>query len=189
MSDDDVARDLDAFLASVERRALRMAQVATQDREAAFDIVQDAMLQLVRRYARRPAGEWAPLFYRCLQNRVRDWQRRRWVRQRLFLEGPQTTTRADADDDPAAAATGIDAVDPDAPEGAAMLEREQSMRVLEQALRELPARQREAFELRIWEGLDVRQTALAMQCGEGSVKTHLSRALAALRVRLEGVWP
>jgi RNA polymerase sigma-70 factor (ECF subfamily) len=186
---DDVPRDLDAFLASIERRALRISQIATRDRDAALDIVQDAMLQLVRRYAQRPPAEWRPLFYRCLQNRVRDWQRRRWVRQRLFLEAVPTTAAVGPDGDEGPIALGVDAIDPDAAEGEATLAREQTMKALEQALRELPARQREVFELRIWEGLDVRQTALAMQCAEGSVKTHLSRALSALRVRLEGVWP
>lgn len=171
---------LDSFLASVECRALRMAEVATRDRDQALDLVQDAMIQLSRRYAARPSAEWKPLFYRCLQNRIRDWHRRQAVRRRLFWvprSGPDA-------DEPT-----VDAPDPSAADGADTLQREQALHRLETALRALPARQREVFELRIWEGLDVADTALAMGCGEGSVKTHLSRALTRLRSELEGTWP
>lgn len=183
MPDVDTA-SLDAFLASVEHRAFRMAHVAMRDREAALDAVQDAMFQLVRRYAGKPADQWRPLFFRCLQNRVRDWQRRQWIRQRLFMEPV-----ASSDDEDHAVPDAGEVADPVAVEGAAAIQREQAMKRLEHALRELPARQREAFELRVWEEMDVRQSALAMACTEGSVKTHLSRALANLRGKLEGVWP
>ncbi len=186
MPDVDAAASIDAFLASVEHRAFRMAQVATRDRDAALDLVQDAMFQLVRRYAQRPPSEWRPLFFRCLQNRVRDWRRRQWLRRRLFLQPDEVHQ---GDDDADARPDASDVSDPAAMEGAAEAQREQAMKTLERALRELPARQREVFELRVWEGLDVRDTALAMDCAEGSVKTHLSRALARLREQLEGVWP
>ena len=176
------AASLDAFLASVERRALRMAEIATRDRDQALDLVQDAMFQLARRYALRPAEEWPPLFYRCLQNRIRDWQRRRSVWRRVFFWEDRPLDEAGAE-------LPFDAPDPSASEGADQLQRQQTVTQLEQALRRLPGRQRQAFELRVWEGMDVRDTALAMSCSEGSVKTHLSRALASLRADLQGVWP
>lgn len=185
MPDADSA-SLDAFLASVEHRAFRMANVVTRDRDAALDLVQDAMFRLVRRYAQRPAGEWRPLFFRCLQNCIRDWQRRQWLRRRLFLHVDE---RGRSDEDGETRSQAADIADPAALDGATEVQREQTMNVLKQALRELPTRQREAFELRVWDGLDVRDTALAMACAEGSVKTHLSRALASLRSKLEGVRP
>ena len=67
-----------------------------------------------------------------------------------------------------------------------MLAGEQLTIEMTRALAALPARQREAFELRVWEGLDVERTAAAMGCSAGSVKTHLSRAMESLRARLEG---
>jgi RNA polymerase sigma-70 factor (ECF subfamily) len=168
----DTERALDAFLKSVERRALRMAELATSNREEALDLVQDAMFGFVRHYAGKPADAWTRLFYRVLDSRLNDWYRRRTVRGR-WIE------RARADDD------GADALQQaqDTHEAGPMLRLQgtQAARALDSALARLPLRQRQAFLLRIWEGLDVAATAAAMRCGEGSVKTHLSRAMAALR--------
>src|SRR5690348_2846197 len=75
----DTAQEMNRFLAEVERRAFRIAQMALRSHEDAQDAVQDAMFQLVKRYAARPPAEWAPLFYRILQSRIRDCQRRRAV--------------------------------------------------------------------------------------------------------------
>lgn len=167
---------LDSFLASVERRALRIAQLATRDRDEALDLVQDAMLRLARRYAGRPPQEWPPLFHRILTNRIRDWQRSRKLRSRLFFwQRPD-----EGDDDPVQQAP-----DPDAREGAGELQREQLLARLADVLERLPARQREAFQLRVWEGLSVEDTAKAMSCSAGSVKTHLFRAMQVLRTELD----
>ncbi len=175
--------ELDAFLASVERRALRIAEIATRDRDEALDLVQDAMFQLARRYARRPPAEWPPLFYRILENRVHDWRRRHARHGHLFADPEWGDLRGAADD-------ALERIaDPAQPDGMAALQSQQSMQRLEAALRALPRRQREAFELRIWEGLSVDDTASAMGCSDGSVKTHLSRALQALRRQLHGLWP
>jgi len=176
--------ELEQFLAGVERRALRIAELATRDRDDALDLVQDAMTSLVKRYAGRPAAEWAPLFHRILQNRIRDWLRRTALRARLRAwlgRGPEGAAAA-AEPDPIAALP-----DAAAAGGDAFAEREQAGRALDAALRALPARQREAFLLRAWEGLDVAQTARAMGCSQGSVKTHYFRAIQALRAQL-GDW-
>jgi RNA polymerase sigma-70 factor (ECF subfamily) len=161
----EYTKELEKFLAEIERRAFRMAQVALRDADDALDVVQDAMLKLTRSYASRPSTEWRPLFYRILENGIRDLQRRRTVRQ--------------------------DPLDNVADAGPAIPERlmqAQAMEKLEQSLRALPARQREAFMLRNFEGMDVAETASAMACSEGSVKTHYSRAVHALRGQLGEVW-
>ncbi len=173
-------RALDGFLASVERRALRIAEFATRDRDEALDLVQDAMMKLARNYGGRPAAEWPPLFQRILDNRIRDWQRRQTVRRRLFL---QPVATEDGVLDP------LELVPDGAPEPPQRLREQQAMAVLAGALDALPTRQRQAFTLRVWQGLSVEDTATAMRCSDGSVKTHLSRALAALRGKLQGVWP
>ncbi len=173
---------LDGFLATVERRALRIAQIATRNRDEALDVVQDAMMNLARSYGRRPSAEWPPLFYRILNNRIRDWQRRQSVKNRLFFW-------RDAPLDEEAREDIVERIADPGPSADSMLRQDEAMKKLESGLRLLPGRQREAFMLRIWQGLSVEQTARAMGCSGGSVKTHLSRALAALRAYLQGVWP
>lgn len=175
---EDNARALEAFLASVERKAFRIAQIALRDADDALDAVQDAMLQLVRRYAARPEPEWKPLFYRILENRVRDQHRRRSVRNRVLAWLPGRHADEDDEGDPIA-----EAGDP-GPGPEALLESGEALAALEAALRQLPERQRQAFLLRNFEGLDVAGTAVAMGCSEGSVKTHYFRAVQALRGQL-----
>lgn len=166
-------RALDEFLQSVERRALRMAELATGQRDEALDLVQDAMFGFVRHYAGKPAGEWPPLFYRVLDSRLNDWHRRRQVRARWIDR---------FDRDPEGEADAISQAEDLADPGPLLrLAGSQAAQALDAALVALPLRQRQAFLLRLWEGLDVAATAAAMRCSEGSVKTHLSRALASLR--------
>ena len=176
-------RELDKFLGEIERRAFRMAQVALRDPDDAMDAVQDAMLKLARNYAARPSTEWRPLFYRILENGIRDLQRRRSVRKRfmVWLPGPKEDPDNEAQDPLDTVADGGTPV----PE---RLMQDEAMEKLESSLRELPARQREAFMLRNFEGLDVAETASAMGCSEGSVKTHYSRAVHTLREQLGEVW-
>jgi RNA polymerase sigma-70 factor (ECF subfamily) len=175
---DDGARALDAFLMSVERKAFRIAQIALRHEADALDVVQDAMLQLSSRYAKRPVEEWRPLFYRILENRIRDVQRRRSVRGRVMALVPWRNDEDAEEFDPIAQA--VDG----APLPPAQLETDEVMQVLEQAVAALPQRQRQAFLLRNFEGMDVAETAAAMKCSEGSVKTHYFRALQALRAKL-----
>jgi RNA polymerase sigma-70 factor (ECF subfamily) len=174
----DATRALEAFLASVERKAFRIAQIALRHEADALDVVQDAMMQLSSRYASRPAQEWKPLFYRILENRVRDMQRRRNVRSRVMAYMPW---RGEEDED---AVDPLDMAVDQGPLPPAQLESDEAMAALEQAIAALPARQREAFLLRNFEGMDVAETAATMKCSQGSVKTHYFRALQALRAKL-----
>jgi RNA polymerase sigma-70 factor (ECF subfamily) len=174
----DDSRALERFLREIERRALRMAEFATSNRAEALDVVQDAMFGFVRHYGARAAGEWPPLFWRVLNSRINDWHRRQRARGR-WLGWFERGDGAD-EDDPIATLP-----DPGEPGPLARLADSEASAALEVALRALPLRQRQAFLLRLWEGLDVSATAAAMRCSEGSVKTHLSRSLANLRSYLE----
>lgn len=169
---------LSQFLAGVEVRAFKIAQAALRHEDDALDAVQDAMLQLARAYSARPAEEWRPLFYRILENRIRDMQRRRTVRNRVMSWLPFRGDPDEDEPDPIAEAASDD------PLPVRRLEIDEAMSALEKALGALPRRQRQAFLLRTLEGLDVAQTAQAMGCSEGSVKTHYFRALQTLRAQL-----
>lgn len=176
-------RALDRFLAGVERRAFRMAQIATGHDDEALDLVQEAMLKLVERYGMRAEAEWGPLFHRILQSKIRDWYRRTKVRSRWRLWLGCNKDSEDADDPlDAIADTTIRTADH-------QLQTKEAAVALDAALRTLPLRQQQAFLLRAWEELDVAQTAAAMGCSEGSVKTHYFRAVHTLRTLLGNHWP
>jgi RNA polymerase sigma-70 factor (ECF subfamily) len=178
----DHSRELDRFLAGVEKRAFKIAQIAIRDTDDALDIVQDAMLQLARRYAARPSEEWKPLFYRILNNRIRDCQRRRVVRSRIMAWLPLRRDDEDEAPDPIESVAGSEIAPGE------QVQVDETMRELERALGDLPRRQQQAFLLRTLEGFDVAATAAAMGCSQGSVKTHYFRAVQTLRGRLGEFW-
>lgn len=157
-----------------------MSEIATGNREDALDIVQDAMIKLVDKYSDRAAEEWAPLFHRILQSRILDWHRRTKVRRRVMgffrSDNAEDTVNSGVEYYP----------DVEGRQPERQSQTDQLLQRLEPALQALPLRQQQAFLLRMWEGLDVRQTASAMGCSQGSVKTHYSRALKSLRAKLEG---
>lgn len=169
------AESLDAFLASVERRGFRMAELALGHREDALDAVQEAMIKLMA-YRDRPPAEWTPLFWAILRRQITDRHRRNTVRRRVMaVLGRDEDEREDP----------LELLPDPGEDPARRHEDAAAWAELGRAVRALPRRQREAWLLRELQGLDVAGTAAAMGCSEGSVKTHLFRAMAALRTRLE----
>jgi RNA polymerase sigma-70 factor, ECF subfamily len=177
--------ELSQFLEGIEKRAFKQAVFAVRDEEAALDIVQDAMLRLAEKYGARPAGELPMLFHRIMQNAIRDWYRRQKVRSLWTTLLSSLGPGRDDDDDHDPLETMLPSGGSNSQEAPAeRLERAQVLEIIEQEISRLPARQREAFILRYWEELDVAETARAMNCSEGSVKTHCSRAAHALQTAL-----
>lgn len=157
-----------------------MAAFGTGSHADALDVLQDSMIKLVTNYQERPAGEWKPLFYKILQNRIRDWQRHQKVKNLVFFWKKTETESNDLDEwPPANQETG----NRDTPENN-MAKHQQQEAALEH-LKQLSEKQQQCFLLRSWEGLSVRDTAEIMGCSEGSVKTHYFRALEKLRTLLE----
>jgi len=178
-------KELSDFLKSVEKRAFKRVMYAVRDEDAALDVVQDAMIRISERYADRPAAELAPLFQRIVSNATMDWFRRQKVRNavvRNFSDFDGPGGDGDFDILETLAALGGS---PAAESAADAVSRAQILLAVDAEVAALPGRQREAFLLRYWEELDVAETAAAMGCSEGSVKTHCSRAVHALAKALK----
>lgn len=177
-------KELSDFLKSTEKRAFKRTAYAVRDEDAALDIVQDAMIRLAEKYANRPAAEMPLIFNRILSNATMDWFRRQKVRQSVLQSFSDLESNADSGDfdllEWLESADGSAA----APGPAEILQREQVLALIEEAVAALPARQREAFLLRYWEELNTAETALVMGVSEGSVKTHCFRAVVALSAAL-----
>jgi RNA polymerase sigma-70 factor (ECF subfamily) len=171
--------ELSEFLAGVERRAFKQVMFAVRDEAASLDVVQEAMIKLTEHYAERPAEEFPLLFTRILQNATHDHFRRQKVRSTWVTLFSSLTPADDPEADPLDTLEALEGTEK-AESAEDKFEREQVIGVIEQEISRLPARQREAFVLRYWEEFDVAETAAAMGCSEGSVKTHCSRATHTL---------
>lgn len=170
---------INQFLQGVEKRAFIVARLATKDSEEALDIVQEAMLKLAQRYLNSSEAEWGPLFHTILQSKINDWHRRQQVRNRwrVFFHSDHEDAHTVEPEDQVAQEVFLE------PERQVAVE-ELNERLLH-VISQLPLRQQQALVLRAWEGYDIAQTANIMQCSEGSVKTHYSRAIHHLRAKLE----
>ena len=173
-------QELSDFLKNVEKRAFKRSIYHVRDEEAALDIVQDSMMKLAQHYGDKPAQELPMLFQRILSNTTLDWFRRRKTRNALFSNMSDfAVSSEDGDFDLLETLESLNCSE--GTESAQdATERAQTLYAIELEIQELPGRQREAFLMRYWEEMDVAETAAAMGCSEGSVKTHCSRAVHAL---------
>ncbi len=178
------ASELSDFLATSERRAFKQAMFAVRNEETALDIVQDSMMKLAEKYGDRPAEEFPMLFQRIIQNTIRDYYRRSKVRSLWTTLLSAFSSDDEEEHDPLETIeVESESYTPNSPDG--QLEQSQLLVILEEEIKSLPPRQREAFLMRYWEDMDVAETASAMGCSEGSVKTHCSRATHALAAALK----
>ncbi|MDO8283838.1 MAG: RNA polymerase sigma factor [Rhodoferax sp.] len=173
-------RELSDFLKSVEKRAFKRSVYHVRNDESALDIVQDSMMKLAEHYGHKPVEELPMLFQRILSNCTLDWFRRQKTQKALFstmsdFESPGEDESFDLLETLHAASNGEQNESAET-----QTERAQTLHEIEVEVLQLPARQREAFLMRYWEEMDVAETAAAMGCSQGSVKTHCSRAVQAL---------
>lgn len=162
---------MEEFLKSIERRAFRMAQLATHCEADAVDLVQEAMIRLVKKYSDRPREEWKPLFLRILENCILDWHRKEQLKKKLFFW--KSDEEDERNDDDKANHFHHDPSDE--------IHGEQIGRHLLRQIEALPIKQQQCFLLRSWEGLSVAETSKVMGINESSVKTHYFRAIEKLR--------
>ncbi|HVZ44651.1 MAG TPA: RNA polymerase sigma factor [Ramlibacter sp.] len=178
-------RELSDFLAGVERRAFKRTVYHVRDEEAALDIVQDSMMKLSEHYGDKPPAELPMLFQRILSNCTLDWFRRQKTRNALFSNLSDFEAAGDDGDFDLLETYSAEESSQQSESAEDATRRAQTLRQIEAEILELPARQREAFLMRYWEDMDVAETAAAMGCSEGSVKTHCSRAVQALSKALK----
>ncbi len=177
-------KELSDFLQSVEKRAFKRSLYHVRDEEAALDIVQDSMMKLAEHYGDKPADELPMLFQRILSNTTLDWFRRQKTRKALFSNFSDFESGSDDGEFDLLESLSSSANNPTAQSAEDHFASVANVHEIEEEIQNLPARQREAFLLRYWEDLDVAETATAMGCSEGSVKTHCSRAIQALHKSL-----
>jgi RNA polymerase sigma factor (sigma-70 family) len=179
-------KELSDFLENVERRAFKQAVYAVRKDESALDIVQDAMIKLAEKYGDKPAAELPMLFQRILQNTILDYFRREKVRN-TWVSLFSSMGKGEGEDGDFDILESYEAEDGStaAESSADQVERMQTLEIIDAEVQKLPARQREAFLMRYWQDMDVAETAEAMGCSEGSVKTHCSRATHALAESLK----
>lgn len=179
-------KELSSFLEGVERRAFKHAAYMVRNEESALDIVQDSMIKLSEKYGDKPINELPMLFQRILQNTILDFFRREKVRN-SWVSLFSNFTKNDSEDDSHDLLESFNSEEgSEAAESTEQkLEREQVLNIIDDEIKKLPTRQREAFLMRYWEDMDVAETAEAMGCSEGSVKTHCSRANHALATSLK----
>lgn len=178
-------QELSDFLKSVERRAFKRSVYHVRDEEAALDIVQDSMMKLAEHYGDKPASELPLLFQRILSNSTLDWFRRQKTRRALFSNLSDFESMDDDGDFDLLGHVDLPMDTRETESAEDTTRRAQIFREIEEEIAALPGRQREAFLMRYWEEMDVAETAAAMGCSEGSVKTHCSRAVHALSKALK----
>jgi RNA polymerase sigma factor (sigma-70 family) len=178
-------KELSDFLENVERRAFKQAVFAVRRDEVALDVVQDAMIKLAEKYGDKPAAELPLLFQRILQNTIHDYFRREKVRSTWVTLFSSLTGGGEDNEEFDLLETYVAEGSSQAESAETRIERDQMLAIIEQEVQKLPGRQREAFLMRYWQDMDVAETASAMGCSEGSVKTHCSRATNTLALALK----
>ena len=172
--------ELTEFLKSVEKRAFKRSVYHVRNEESALDIVQESMMKLAEHYGHKPVDELPMLFQRILSNCTLDWFRRQKVQNALFSNLSDFESSGDDDDFNLLETLDASSGNELGESAESLTDRAQTLRSIETEIQQLPGRQREAFLMRYWEEMDVAETAAAMGCSQGSVKTHCSRAVAAL---------
>lgn len=169
-------KELSDFLMKNENNAFRRALYAIKNEESALDIVQDSMLKLVENYSSKPVNELLFLFQRIITNNIIDWFRIQNTHGNIIKSINDFNIDEDSEDN---FLESLESLSPsETPFD--IKNRHEVLSIIEEAIQTLPYRQRDAFVLRHIQDLSIQETALIMNCSDGSIKTHCSRAVATL---------
>lgn len=154
------------FFKDNERSAFLYCHYRGIEQSVCLDLVQESMLQLLTKYQHLPSNEWRPIFYRILDNKIKDEYRRRAFKKVVFFwELPGEEAQYD-----------MQIFDQTSNESATKLQQR-----LHDAITQLSEQQRQAFVLRQISGLSEKQTAEVMRTKVGTVKSHYHRAIKQLQ--------
>lgn len=177
LSEQDLIEQLNIFFIANEKKAYAIAVMSLKNKDDALDVVQDVMIKFVEKYKRKNQKHWCSLFYRMVQNRITDFHRSNTKKRKYFsffnTDKDENIIEQVADENYVTALQQMDDYT--------------KIENLQDCLNELPTRQLQAFVCRIWEGLSVKETANSMKCSQGSVKTHLFRALKSIREQMKQI--
>ena len=175
---------IEEFLKFISPGAFSICFMSCKNRDDAHDIVQSSMCKLVEKYRNNAQSQWKPLFYTILRNKLNDFHRKRLLLGRFFVEVDNDLEQIDNQSHTSRSMVNNFSVNnPDI-----LMDREKRISLLMSSIAALPNRQQQAFIFRYLEGYSTNQTALAMNCSEGSVKTHLSRANQKLKFLLKDIY-
>ena len=164
------------------RSLVRLARLFVDDRDAAEDLVQEAFLRLARSAHRISDIDRAPAYLRSIVlNLARDHNRRGLVSLRHHSTSVRATSIRST-----SIGRGEDADSAPAPSTPDLLVRSEDHRMVIDAVRSLPVRQRDCITLRYFEELGIDAIATTLGLSPNSVKTHLQRGLAGLERSLSG---
>jgi len=171
----DITQQLNQFFIHHEKKAYAIAFMSLKNQDDAPDVVQDVMIKFVEKYKNKKVSHWTALFFRMVQNRITDFHRTNTNKKKYFFFFGSNKDE------------GIIEQVADVYYVSALKQIDTDIKIekLQQALELLPTRQLQAFICRIWEGLSVYETSKSMKCSQGSVKTHLFRALKMIRKHIE----
>lgn len=172
-------KEINQFLKDVEKKSFRKINYQLQNEDDAIDIIQEAMIKLVQNYQDRDIKEISILYNTILHNCFIDFVRRQNLEKKII----QNLDFDSMDDEQQASYFETiqyenNYFEQDLENG---LIQKQHIEIIRNALKQLPPRQSEAFLLRYLEDNSIEETAKIMNCAEGSVKTHCSRAVVSLK--------
>lgn len=171
-------KEIDDFLKANEKKAFRKINYQIKNEYDSLDIVQEAMIKLVQNYQTNPIGEYSSIFNTILHNCLVDFLRKENLNKKYFKDYSN-----DAEEENNYILFDSEMFNNnfyDKSIEEKIIDKDKMQQIMD-AIQNLPTRQSEAFLLRYFDELSIEETAKVMNCSQGSVKTHCSRAIIALK--------
>jgi RNA polymerase sigma-70 factor (ECF subfamily) len=170
----EINHKLDLFFRECQKQAYSIVYINIKKKSDSLDVIQNTMIAFVKHYKLKPESQWRPLFFKVLQNKINDHFRanKKWMH--LFV--------SQSEEDRQEKNKQLKIAEKETP--IKNFEANEIYKKVSQAISGLPERQKQVVIYRLWQGFSVYETANIMKVSQGSIKTHLSRALTNLKGQL-----